>query len=214
MRYINVAYRNHFYNNILNKVNNKAINWQNYFENTKKYPPAPLLVKAMEYVRLKNKAIDIGGGGTLKDTKYLLSQGFETTLIDKEKAVEVAVQNIKSEKLRFFLVDFVDFGFPKNEYDLVAAIYSLPFVRSDQFFGLFEKIKKSLVKDGIFCGQLFGDNDSWHNNPNLTFTKRGEALSLLDDMEIMIFDEKEFEGKTADGSEKHWHVFDIVVRKR
>lgn len=163
---------------------------------------------------MKNKAIDIGGGATLKDTKYLLSQGFETTLIDKEKAVEFAVRNFGSDKLHFFLVDFVDFDFPKNEYDLAAAIYSLPFARPDQFLSLFKKVKESLVKNGIFCGQLFGDRDSWHGNRNLTFTRRSEALSLLDDMEIIIFDEKEFEGKTADGKQKHWHVFDVVARKR
>lgn len=168
----------------------------------------------MEYVSVKNKAIDIGGGATLKDTKYLLSQGFETTLIDKEKAVEAAVQNVRSDKLLFFLVDFVDFDFPQNEYDLVAAIYSLPFVRPDQFLSLFKKVKESLVKNGIFCGQLFGDRDSWHSNRNLTFTKKEEALSLLADMEIILFDEKEFEGKTADGKQKHWHLFDVVARKK
>lgn len=132
-------------------MNNKSIDWENYFKNTKSYPPAPLLVKAMEYVKVKNKAIDIGGGGTLKDTKYLLSQGFETTIIDKEKAVEDSVQNIKSNKLKFFLTDFSDFDFPQNEYDVATAIYSLPFIHSSKFADVFEGIKNLSLKMEFFA---------------------------------------------------------------
>jgi len=195
-------------------MNNKSIDWVNYFENTKNYPPAPLLVKAMEYIKVKNKAIDIGGGGTLKDTKFLLSQGFETTLVDRDKAVKVAVQHIKSEKLKFFLADFADFDFPQNEYDIAIAIYSLPFVQPDTFADVFARVKKSLVKDGIFCGQFFGNRDGWHLNTKLTFVTKEKAQSMLDDMDVVLFDEKEFNGKTADGSPKHWHVFDIIARKK
>jgi len=195
-------------------MRSKLIDWKIFFENTKNNPPAPLLVKALEYVKVKNKAIDIGGGGTLKDTKYLLSQGFETTIIDKEKVVAIAVQNIKSEKLKFSLTDFADFDFPQNEYDLAAAIYSLPFVQPSKFADLFESIKKSLLKNGIFCGQFFGNHDEWRLNTKLTFITKEKALSMLDGMGVILFDEKEFDGKTADGSPKHWHVFDIIARKK
>ncbi|OGE84251.1 MAG: hypothetical protein A3B23_00405 [Candidatus Colwellbacteria bacterium RIFCSPLOWO2_01_FULL_48_10] len=195
-------------------MKNKSIDWANYFENTKNYPPASLLVKAMEYVKAKNKAIDIGGGGTLKDTKYLLSQGFETTIIDKEKVVGDAVRNTKSNRLKFFLTDFADFDFPQNEYDIAVAIYSLPFVQPDMFSDVFASVKKSLVKDGIFCGQFFGNRDGLHLNTKLTFVTKEKAQSMLDDMDVVLFDEKEFNGKTADGSPKHWHVFDIIARKK
>jgi tellurite methyltransferase len=195
-------------------MDNKSIDWTSYFENTKNFPPAPLLVKALGYVKAKNKAIDIGGGATLKDTKYLLSEGFETTLIDKEKMVEAAVLNVHSEKLKFFLTDFVDFDFPRNEYDIAAAIYSLPFIPPDLFADVFVRVKKSLVKDGIFCGQFFGNRDGWHLNTQLTFVTKEKAQSVLEDMDIILFDEKEFDGKTADGSPKHWHVFDIIARKK
>ena len=36
---------------------------------------------------------------------------------------------------------------------------------------------------------------------------------MLADMHVILFDEKEFEGKTADEHRKHWHVFDIIARK-
>jgi hypothetical protein len=37
---------------------------------------------------------------------------------------------------------------------------------------------------------------------------------MPEDTDIVLFDEKEFDGKTADGSPKHWHVFDIIARKK
>ena len=194
-------------------MNDKPIDWPNYFEDTKNYPPAPLLIKALEYVRIKNKALDIGGGGTLKDTKFLLSQGFETTILDKEKVVETAARKIKSAKLKFFITDFVDFDFPQNEYDIAAAIYSLPFVQRNEFPEVFNRIKRSIVKGGIFCGQFFGDRDGWNLNKTLTFLTKEKARSLLEGMDIIVFEEKEFDGKTADRAPKHWHVFDIIARK-
>ncbi len=168
----------------------------------------------MEYIKVKKTAIDIGGGGTLKDTKFLLSQGFKTTLIDKDKAVSVAVQNFNSEKLQYYLTDFADFNFPQNEYNIAAAIYSLPFVEPNQFANVFTRVKNSLVKDGIFCGQFFGNRDGWHRNAKLTFVTKEQAKSMLEEMDTILFDEKEFDGKTADGSAKHWHVFDIIARKK
>lgn len=190
------------------------MDWADYYKNTKNYPPAPLLVKAVEYCRAKNKAIDIGGGGTLKDAKFLLSEGFETTVIDKDAALEVAAKNVTSEKLQYFVTDFVDFDFPENTYNMAAAIYSLPFAQPDTFNDVFVRVKKSLAKDGIFCGQFFGDRDGWRHNDKLAFVTKERAQSLLQDMDIILFDEKEFDGKTADGSAKHWHVFDIIARKK
>ncbi len=193
--------------------NKSTSNWDNYYENTKNYPPAPLLVKALEYVETIGKAIDIGGGGTLKDTLFLLSKGFDTTVVDKEDVIAVSVEKVGSDKLHFFVSSFSDFDFPVNEYDLAAAIYSLPFTPPKDFERVFEKVKSSLVQNGVFCGQFFGDRDGWKDNSNLTFVTKEKAMSMLDGMEVLHFEEKEFDGKTADGSAKHWHVFDIIARK-
>jgi tellurite methyltransferase len=195
-------------------TNTSNIDWVKHFENTKNTPTSPLLLKALEYVKLKNKAIDIGGGGTLKDTRYLLSLGFETTIVDKEKLVEVAADEIKSDRLKVFVSDFADFDFPSTEYDIASAMYSLPFNRPSDFENVFYKVINSLVKDGIFCGQFFGNHDGWHNNPQITFFPKEKAMTLLASMDVIHFEEKEFDGKTADGSPKHWHVFDIIARKK
>lgn len=193
----------------------KATNtdWAAYFENTKSYQPSPLLVKAVEYVDHIGKAIDIGGGGTLKDSVYLLSRGFETTVVDKEDLIADAVKQVGSDKLHYFVSSFSNFEFPTGEFDIAVAIYSLPFTPPNDFERVFEKVIASLVKNGIFCGQFFGDRDGWKDNPNLTFVTKETAMAILGGTDVIHFEEKEFDGKTADGSAKHWHVFDIIARK-
>ena len=47
----------------------------------------------------------------------------------------------------------------------------------------------------------------------MTFLSKKEVYELLNDFNIIYFKEKEFEGKTAMGKNKHWHVFYIIAQK-
>jgi tellurite methyltransferase len=186
--------------------------WSDYYKATQSKPPRPLLVKALEYVKNKNKAIDIGGGA-LNDTKHLLDQGFEVTVIDKSPLMEKEAKNIPSDKLQAITTSFEEFNFPKEEYDLASAMFALPFTTPKHFTEVFEKIKDSLKKDGIFCGQFFGDRDEWRTNSNMTFHTREQAENLIKDLEVISFKEEEKEDKTATGGMKHWHIFHIIAKK-
>lgn len=186
--------------------------WSDYYKATQSKPPRPLLVKALESVINKGKAIDIGGGA-LNDTKYLLDQGFEVTVIDKSPLMEQEAKNIPSDKLRAITTSFEDFNFPNEEYDLASAMFALPFTSPTHFTEVFEKVKSSLKNGGIFCGQFFGDRDEWNTNPKMTFHTKEEAENLLKDVEVISFKEEEKEDKTATGGMKHWHVFHIIARK-
>jgi len=145
--------------------------WTEFYRITKNRPPSELLVKALSYVATKRKAIDIGGGA-LKDTRYLLDQGFDVAVVDKEDLMTKEAEAIKSDKLHYVVSTFADFEFPKNEYDIVSAMYSLPFNPPHSFDFVFHKIKSSLVKNGVFCGQFFGIRDEWSTNREMTFHTR------------------------------------------
>lgn len=186
--------------------------WSEYYTITKDKPPSPLLIKALAHVKNQHKAIDIGGGA-LKDTRYLLAQDFEVTVIDREELMAKEAAAIPSKKLHFFITSFADFDFPKNEYDLASAMYSLPFNPPETFDAVFEKIKQSLVPGGIFCGQFFGVRDEWSADTTMTFHTKIQVETLLTDMEIIALDEEEKDGKIANGTPKHWHVFQVIARK-
>ncbi|MFZ2804704.1 MAG: class I SAM-dependent methyltransferase, partial [Patescibacteria group bacterium] len=108
--------------------------------------------------RHKGKAIDIGGGA-LKDTRYLLEQGFDVTVVDSEPSMAKIAESINSDKLHAVVSSFVDFDFPKNTFDVASAMFSLPFSPPETFDAVVEKIKMSLVEGGIFCGNFFGMMD-------------------------------------------------------
>lgn len=191
----------------------KPDGWLEYHEKTKDKPPSKLLQESIVFVKPKGKVIDIGGGA-LSDVKYLLEQGFDVTVIDQEEKVKASADALGKEGLHAVTSTFADFDFPENTFDLASAMYTLPFNPPETFDRVFENIKHSLTKDGIFCGQFFGIRDGWSNNPTRTFHTREKIESLLSDMETISLIEEETDGKIANGTPKHWHVFHFIARKR
>lgn len=186
--------------------------WSDYYKATSSKPPRPLLVKALEFVKNKDRAIDLGGGA-LNDAKYLLDQGFDVTVIDKSPLVEKEAKNVPNDRLHTLTTAFEDFNFPKEEYDLASAMFALSFTAPDHFNSVFKKIKDSLKKGGIFCGQFFGVRDEWKTNPKMIFHTEAQAKELFHDFDVISFREDEKDDKTAKGDMKHWHVFHVIARK-
>jgi hypothetical protein len=95
----------------------------------------------------------------------------------------------------------------------VNASFSLPFCPPEHFPSLWEKIVASLASGGRFCGQLFGDRDSWAIYTSMNHHTREQVEVLLQPFEVEVFEEEDHPGKTALGEDKHWHLFQIVARK-
>lgn len=186
--------------------------WAGYYKDKKNAPPAKLLLQALPSVNNKKTALDIGAG-SLIDSKYLLEQGFEVTAFDNSPPFADLAAAITNPKFQYQVCDFNDFEYQPNHYDLASAMYSLPFCNPAYFNEVFSKIKNSLTKDGIFCGQFFGINDEWNGHKNLIFHTKNQVLELLSDLEIVYLDEFEKDRNLANGTPKHWHAFDIIARK-
>lgn len=186
--------------------------WSNYYEATKGEPPSPLLLRALDFVREKQKAIDIGGG-PLNDAIYLINEGFDVTVIDKSPLMETTAKSVASEKLHTITAAFEDFDFPKEEYDLASGMFTLPFILPEHFNRVFTSIKNSLKIGGIFSGQFFGDRDEWKSNPNMTFHTKEQVEALLADLEVIVCKEREIDGPTAVVENKHSHIFYVIARK-
>ena len=69
------------------------------------------------------------------------------------------------------------------------------------------------MKDGRFAGNFFGLNDSWAGNKEMTFHSAEEVRKLFRNFEIEVFDERDEDGSTASGEEKHWHVYSVIAKK-
>ena len=188
--------------------------WVKYLEQTKEYPPSPLLVKAISDHDARNSALDLGAG-QLKDTRFLLTQDFlHIDVVDAEPAVESLVEDLKDERVKVIITTFDAFDYKDDAYDLVNAQYAIPFASPEVFEKVMSGIKRSLKQNGIFVGQLFGKRDEW-NTPGkeMTFHSEEEARALFSDMELLTFEEVERDSRTSSGAPKHWHLYNIVAKK-
>ncbi|HRH22150.1 MAG TPA: class I SAM-dependent methyltransferase [bacterium] len=184
--------------------------WQSYYDDTKDRQPAKILVEAVSFVANKNRALDLGAGA-LTDSKYLLSLGFEVVAVDQEKFSD----QIDDDKFSFMQSSYQNYEFPEDSFDLINAQFSLPFNGKDGFEILWQKIILALKQDGLFVGQFFGLNDEWNTaESKLIFHSKEQVEVMLSGLEILKLVEIERDGKLASGEPKHWHLFNIIVRKK
>lgn len=188
--------------------------WRRYYELTKNGAVRPLLKEAVLLVTNKDNALDLGSGA-LTETAHMIASGFKhVTAVDKVSAPSEILKNISEDQVSFIQNDFDKFDFPVNFYNLINAQFSLPFNHPATFTEMFSRLKLSLKSGGIFSGQFFGKNDDWNkDSDDRTFHTKEEVQHLLDRMEIIKLEEKEFDGSTALNGEKHWHVFDVIAKK-
>lgn len=187
--------------------------WKGYYQVTGSKPPSKLLVKALEYVTDKGKALDLGAGA-LVDSKFLLSEGYEVTAVDSSPTFIELTQEIKDSKFSFVQSTYDAFSYSLNSYDLITAQWALPFNSPGTFDMMFKNLKSSLKPEGIFTGQFFGIRDEWNvEGKDMTFHTQEEVHELLSDMHVIYIKEEEKDGTTARGNPKHWHVFHVIAKK-
>lgn len=187
--------------------------WSEYYDFTRAKSPYSLLVEALKHVNDKGKAIDIGGGA-LRDSQHLLAEGFDVTVIDNSPLLTKEANRIANKKLHAFVESYEDFDFPKNEYDLASAMFSLNFCNLIHFEAVFKKIIGSIKPGGIFCALLFGDRDEWSSYADKTYPSKDRIIKLLDGFEIISFAEKNpGEKDRNDELMTSGHVLQFIARK-
>lgn len=188
---------------------NKENDWEEYHHQTKGRPVSALLKEALTHVQHKNSALDLGAGA-LVETKFLLAEGFSSvTAIDTTHFMD-----IDDPRYKFVESSFEEYEFPKETFDLVNAQFALPFNKPATFKEVWKRMLGSLVREGVFSGQLFGLRDAWNTpSSSLSFHSRAQAEALLQGLEIIKFEEIEKEAPLASGGTKHWHIFAIIARK-
>jgi SAM-dependent methyltransferase len=198
--------------------------WVNYYQAVAGRPPRETLLKALDNADAERTidrsseqprlAVDLGCGDG-RDTVELLRRGWQVLAIDGEQnAFDWLLDrpDLPRDRLQIQLMRFEALVLPAG-VDLINASFCLPFCPPANFPTLWQTIVTSLKPGGRFCGQLFGDRDSWIQFPNRTHHTRQEVEALLQPFEVEWLDEEEHPGVTAIGEEKDWHIFHIVARK-
>lgn len=187
------------------------------FEYYKKTKNSNIPKNIRTFLNMKVKAgtcIDLGCGAG-RDTVFLIKNGWKVIAIDKEDTENIIRSSLNEEEqnsLKFVKQDFENVIL--EPCNLLVANASLSFCHKKYFNELWNKIMTSITEDGYFVGNFFGINDIWAKRDNMTFFTKDEVLNLFNSFEIINFKEVEKDGKTALGVNKHWHLFNVISKKK
>lgn len=204
-----------------------SMDWRTYYTVTDARPPRATLLFALDRFEQEggkaahgraDLAIDLGCGNG-NDTAELLRRGWQVLAIDAEASAIEGLQRSEAalgpDRLETRVARFEDVDLPRAL--LVNSSFALPLCPPAAFHRVWRRLVAALEPGGRFAGQFFGNRDSWADpttgKSGMTFLSRAEAVDLLKDLEIELFDEEENDATTPRGSSKHWHVFHIVARK-
>lgn len=149
------------------------------------------------------------------DTVYLIKNNWNVLAIDREDVKERIVKKLndeEQEKFKFQKQNFECLELEKN--NLIVANYSLLFCNKNNFKELWNKINKSILKDGYFVGNLFGNKVEWKSTKEkMFFLTEKQVIELFKNFDIIEFKEVEKDDFTGLGKMKHWHIFNVIAKK-
>jgi SAM-dependent methyltransferase len=193
-------------------------NWSDYYK-VCDLEPRETTKRAVEIFNeekghISGLAIDLGCGNG-RDTLAMLNAGFSVYAID---CTDEAIQLMKSHPLppkltlETRVAKFEDIDtLPENL--LVNASFSLPFCHPDNFSKLWNVIKSSIMPGGRFAGHFFGEKDDWSKHSDMSSVNNNSLNELFTGFQIEELQEREWDGESATGPVKHWHVFSVVAKK-
>ena len=190
-------------------------NIERYYKNTADAKPNYTVKKFIELNVEQGNAIELGCGAG-RDTVCLIKNGWNVLAIDREDVESRIAAKLEAEELKqfkFLKQKFEDIELEKN--NLVVANFSIPFCNKNDFKKLWNKIDDSILKDGYFVGNFFGENDEWKiTKKEMTFLSKRQVIELFRNFEIIKFKEIEKDGLTGLGEMKHWHMFNVIAKKK
>jgi trans-aconitate methyltransferase len=159
-------------------------------------------------------AVDLGCGAGV-ESLALLEAGWTVHALDNDGASLAQLRQETAEELQHMLhtqvADLNELpGLP--DADLIYAGYALPYTRPARFASMWATVLRGLRPGGWLAVNLFGDRDSWADNPEETFLTEADARALFVGLDIERFDVEDEDGMAFSGP-KHWHVFNVIARR-
>lgn len=205
-------------NNIPQTENNNFD--RDYYEQVAGEKHSRSLENAIKHCKEKGNALDMGAGN-LRDTRFLLREGFAVTAVDPSLWSLEHAKAISSDLFIFINDRIGGYDFPENHFSLVNAQSILFHLSSERFKNTMVNVKKTLKVGGVFVGDFLGVTDSWNiPESTKTFVTEEDIRKIFDGFDIKMLKETEedshFAKSVIDGSyrTKHWHWIKVIAIKK
>jgi cyclopropane fatty-acyl-phospholipid synthase-like methyltransferase len=169
-------------------------------------------------------ALDIGSGDG-RNALFLARSGFNVTAIDfskvgSEKIAKYAKQQGLANKIRIICIDARQWVYPQNTFDLIIAVTLFDHLQPPDIMPLFDKVCKSLKKDGAIFLKVHTIEDPGFNKTDQPASElapmihhyfdHDELLRMVnDDFRVVLYEEKTEEDRTH--GQPHTHGFAQVL---
>ncbi|MBX4209461.1 class I SAM-dependent methyltransferase [Candidatus Parcubacteria bacterium] len=160
------------------------------------------------------------GCGKGADAVDLAGRGFIVDAIDKDPSnISFLESTIREKGIKNIhpVTDLIeDFKPAESKYSLIIANNSLPFISSkEKVVKVITDLSKSLAEGGFLYFTLFGPDDEWSKNADMSFFTQEEGLKLLDGLGLKRYfiSTEEGYGKTIKGPIKFWQIHKFLYRK-
>ena len=191
---------------------------QEYYDATTNRGPRDDLVSAIQLTTQQGLAIDCGCGAG-SDIAHLRQAGFAVQAFDVEQeSIDRCLKRYGSDpEVTLTKASFASFEYPKA--DLVVADASLFFCPPSDFSQVWQKIVTALKPGAVFVGSFLGPRDTMATGqydkaafwPAVSTFTEPEIDALFKTFDVNKFHEHELDGKTAQGKDHHWHIFQVIA---
>ena len=195
----NIGKKKEIVKEALNKIAKDYYTVRDMFDNSKE------IERFVKLLPINGKILDVGCGGGIPATKYLVDSGFDVVGIDfSDNMLNLARKNVPNAT--FWKKDMTKLDFKDNSFDGIVAFYSIIHVPKELHSSLFRSFQGILKNGGVMLISMgskeyegtehyYGANMFWsHYNPEKT-------LQFIKDSDFeIIFDEF----NTCGGEKNYW----------